>query len=136
MKKTPHNGLPGRRRFFRLLTWGVLFLFVWLLGRTTRRARHLQRHKRIVLPEELPEGVSFLEEVIVVRHGDRLTLLEARCTHLGCTIDRHEGNILQCPCHGSQFDEEGRVVKGPATRPLNHLSWHREKESGRIVVDG
>jgi cytochrome b6-f complex iron-sulfur subunit len=41
------------------------------------------------------------------------------CTHLGCTFpwNPHE-NQFQCPCHGSRYDSEGRVVRGPAPLPL------------------
>jgi cytochrome b6-f complex iron-sulfur subunit len=39
------------------------------------------------------------------------------CTHLGCTVEtRPEG--FACPCHGSRFDPQGRVTRGPATQPL------------------
>ena len=41
------------------------------------------------------------------------------CTHLGCTFpwNPHE-NQFQCPCHGSRYDHDGRVVRGPAPLPL------------------
>ncbi len=41
------------------------------------------------------------------------------CTHLGCTFpwNPHD-NQFQCPCHGSRYDREGRVVRGPAPLPL------------------
>ena len=39
------------------------------------------------------------------------------CTHQGCTV-AVEGRLLVCPCHGSTYDREGRVLRGPATQPL------------------
>ena len=41
----------------------------------------------------------------------------ATCTHLGCDV-RPSGEFLLCPCHGSTFAADGRVLRGPATRPL------------------
>lgn len=43
--------------------------------------------------------------------------LSALCTHQGCEV-RPGGAFLQCPCHGSRFDMEGRVLRGPAAAPL------------------
>jgi Rieske Fe-S protein len=42
----------------------------------------------------------------------------AICTHMGCTV-RADGNKLNCPCHGSQYDAlTGQVLQGPAVDPL------------------
>jgi len=38
------------------------------------------------------------------------------CTHLGCVPTRKDEGWL-CPCHGSVYDNSGRVLRGPA--PLN-----------------
>ncbi|MFW6296032.1 MAG: cytochrome b6-f complex iron-sulfur subunit [Halothece sp.] len=41
------------------------------------------------------------------------------CTHLGCTFPWNSNDEqFQCPCHGSRYDPEGNVVRGPANRPL------------------
>ncbi len=42
------------------------------------------------------------------------------CPHLGCTVERREGDYL-CPCHGSRFLQNGDVVNGPADRGLSYI---------------
>jgi Rieske Fe-S protein len=41
----------------------------------------------------------------------------ARCTHAGCALAVKDGGI-ECPCHGSKFELDGSVARGPATQPL------------------
>ncbi len=41
----------------------------------------------------------------------------ARCTHAGCALAVKDGGI-ECPCHGSKFELDGTVARGPATQPL------------------
>jgi len=41
------------------------------------------------------------------------------CTHLGCTFPWNPvDQQFQCPCHGSRYDPDGTVVRGPANLPL------------------
>ncbi|MCW7944797.1 [Fe-S]-binding protein [Streptomyces hygroscopicus] len=49
----------------------------------------------------------------------RVRALSARCTHLGCLVAFNRAEqAWECPCHGSRFGLDGRVLEGPATRPL------------------
>lgn len=44
-----------------------------------------------------------------------------RCPHLGCALRwNHREHSWDCPCHGSRFDEKGRVLNNPATDDLQH----------------
>jgi Rieske Fe-S protein len=47
------------------------------------------------------------------------TALSPTCTHQVCTITGISGSDFVCPCHGSTFDPNGRVVAGPAPAPLH-----------------
>lgn len=49
--------------------------------------------------------------------GGEYAVLSPICTHLQCTVNV-EGAVLLCPCHGSTYDRSGRVLRGPAMRPL------------------
>jgi Rieske Fe-S protein len=50
---------------------------------------------------------------------DDVRAFTAVCTHQGCTVATVVDGIIQCPCHGSQYDAgTGQVRRGPATRPL------------------
>lgn len=73
--------------------------------------------------------------VWVVRNTERLFVVYAKCTHLGCTPDWKESeNKFKCPCHGSGYDSEGINFEGPAPRPLDRC--HVELDAtGKIVVD-
>jgi len=63
---------------------------------------------------------------LVVRDPDRLFVIYARCTHLGCTPDwKSSENKFKCPCHGSGYDNEGVNFEGPARVPWTVLMSSR-----------
>lgn len=89
-------------------------------------------------PAELRPGEGRLVVVaglpaIVVNTGEGFTALSAVCTHLGCIVKwKAQRRQFFCPCHGGRFDLEGRVLGGPAPRPLARLEV--DELPGRIVV--
>ena len=73
--------------------------------------------------------------VWVTRTSDRLFVIYAVCTHLGCTPDwKASENKFKCPCHGSGYDSEGINFEGPAPRPMDRAKVSLDAE-GQIVVD-
>lgn len=78
------------------------------------------------LPEGQPVRVTLNgTDLLMVRNGERLMVVGNRCTHQGAPL--HKGVLkltgsiptVQCPVHSSMFRlEDGRVLRGPATRPL------------------
>ncbi len=64
----------------------------------------------------IPKGAS--DPVYVLALGNRrFAALSPICTHLGCTVEIEQSRLV-CPCHGSNYDREGRVLRGPAEFPL------------------
>jgi Rieske Fe-S protein len=70
----------------------------------------------------------------VFSDADGLFALSAVCTHLGCIVSQEGAGGFHCPCHGSRFDAEGRVIEGPAPRPLAYLDLQVSPD-GQLVVD-
>ncbi len=60
------------------------------------------------------------DRIAVIRTSDTTaTAVSAICTHAGCLCEYDPSHhTLDCPCHGSQFAEDGHVLAGPAVRPL------------------
>jgi len=73
----------------------------------------------------------------LTRHRGSIRAFASTCPHLGCNYAYDAGaHRFECPCHGSRFDLEGRVLRGPAANPLSHLSWAPAESATEIVVDG
>ena len=67
--------------------------------------------------------------VWVVKHSTKdLTVFSPICVHLGCHFDWHpEIKEFICPCHGSVYSITGKVLGGPAPRPLDTLPGRLEE---------
>lgn len=64
-------------------------------------------------------GTGFNQVAAYKDDMGKLHALSARCTHLGCIVTWNSNErSWDCPCHGSRFDIDGRVLEGPATTDL------------------
>jgi len=73
-----------------------------------------------------------MQRPIYVRRIDSgFTALLASCTHQGCQPEPI-ADRMACPCHGSEFGFDGRVLQGPAERPLTR--YEVTVEGSELVV--
>jgi cytochrome b6-f complex iron-sulfur subunit len=87
-------------------------------------------------PDEFAVGseTAFADlNLVLFRDNDGFYAVSAICTHLGCTVARSKDGFA-CPCHGSRFDNAGKVVAGPAPRPLPWLELARAAD-GQLIVN-
>jgi nitrite reductase/ring-hydroxylating ferredoxin subunit len=74
-------------------------------------------------------------QVAVANLGGELRAFDDVCTHQHCSLAEGdlEDTIVQCPCHGSQFDVvTGEVVEGPATDPID--VFEAREDAGELQV--
>lgn len=51
--------------------------------------------------------------------NDHLHIVGVECTHLKCIVKwNNDEKSWDCPCHGSRFSHEGKVLNGPASKDL------------------
>ena len=61
-------------------------------------------------------------EVAIYSRDNEIEVLENVCPHMGCQTAWNEAEqTWDCPCHGSRFAPTGKVIKGPATKPMKLL---------------
>jgi Rieske Fe-S protein len=105
---------------------------LWFVG-VNNKIKNSKKTK-IAIPNNLPNGITFIDKIIVNKNEDLFTVFSSRCTHLGCKIKSSENDNLVCPCHGSKFSFDGTPLNGPATKPLTKLNIVSDKSSGELVV--
>ncbi len=139
----PENNQINQRR--RRLVWNTVtaFLAVWFLAFfrffLPRTLFEPATVFKIGYPEEYGLGVDTKWQqkyrIWVDRTPDRLFVIYARCTHLGCTPDwKPADNKFKCPCHGSGYDSEGINFEGPAPRPMDRAHVERSPDA-QVLVD-
>ena len=147
-----------RRSFFRWVTGAAasligLGLAVPLIGYVISPAlkRRAQPWVEVGSSEDLSVGIpKQLEYVQTIQDGwmqsqthkavwavkqadDRVTVFSPMCTHLGCGYRWEDADHkFKCPCHGSVYDASGKVLDGPAPRPLDVLP--SKIEDGMLFV--
>ncbi len=125
----------NRKKFLKLSAAAIVlqFLIIWdnFVERTVKQ--HSSKSK-ISLPDNIPQGATFFKSVIINKDGKKINILSSKCTHLGCNINKLEDDKLVCPCHGSQFNLYGNVIKGPATASLRKLNYKTDPKTKEIVV--
>ena len=77
---------------------------------------------------EVPEA-----QAILVSTTGGLQAFSLICPHLGCEVETEEGGFV-CPCHGSRFNADGSLKKGPASQPLRPLRLEVSEE-GHLILD-
>ena len=151
-----------RRAFLERAVWllsGMLSmaLSVPLVGYLLAPLWHRERRRynvRLMAEEDLPLEGEVAEAIYtvtmrdgwrerrevriayVVNLGDQLLVLSNSCTHTGCGVRWvAEQSKFVCPCHGGEFDMQGRVLKEPPPRPLRRLAHQRKEGALWIEVE-
>jgi menaquinol-cytochrome c reductase iron-sulfur subunit len=141
----------SRRKFLEILTWSIaaiigVILSVPIIGyfldpifRRTALAwsevgpiGEINENKpaKLSFISRLQEGyfsTSTQRSVWVIKLGGELKVYSPICPHLGCEYSWSDADReFECPCHASIFGIDGRVLGGPAPRPLDTLNHKME----------
>jgi Rieske Fe-S protein len=77
------------------------------------------------------QTTGFSYPIFVRNRGGVLVALSGECSHEGCAVSA-SGTGFRCPCHGAQFDADGRVTAGPAD--VDMLSFDVNEANGEVVI--
>merc|ERR1719343_1394668 len=83
----------------------------------------------------LVQGLKGDAHYLIVKESGALEnyAINTVCTHLGCVVPwNRAANKYMCPCHGSQYDPTGKVIRGPA--PLSLVLAHCDDVDGKAVL--
>jgi cytochrome b6-f complex iron-sulfur subunit len=69
---------------------------------------------------------------LLIHTAAGFSALSLSCTHLGCTLEQKMDGFA-CPCHGSRFEADGKVLHGPATKELAVLRVE-QNEQGHVIL--
>lgn len=78
----------------------------------------------VIALDELTQKITKKGTVFILKNNDAIQVFDAHCPHMGCVLNFSESeNAFVCPCHSSKFSLDGTVLKGPAQKKLDTLSF-------------
>lgn len=125
----------SRNLFLRIVTGLIFAIAIWIWHTLTNFQLERENNLEFRHGQDIPMGISYFEKYYLYRTDHSMRAFLTKCTHAGCRIGAKTGTILQCNCHGSQFDAEtGKPLKGPAIQPLHEIECRFDKVTGQWVV--
>lgn len=128
--------MKSRRTFLRIGAVGLISFFAFIWNKLTLNHLEAVKKKSLTLPFNPNKAIAFSDDYIIVTQNNTTTVYSAHCTHLGCKIDKLEGDRFVCPCHGSQYDLGGKVLKGPAYNNLKEIPSSISEDGKNIIING
>jgi menaquinol-cytochrome c reductase iron-sulfur subunit len=153
-----HPDGQTRRSFHEVLIHGLMAVltatiaipavaYLFVAPKSKRRSNWVQAADITQLPPRQPEEVVFHRSRVdgwkvidekttawVVKLDDQnVVAYTPACTHLGCAYhwDEQQKYFL-CPCHTSAFGLDGKVLMGPAPRPLDRYAVR--VDNGKLFI--
>jgi nitrite reductase/ring-hydroxylating ferredoxin subunit len=88
----------------------------WLTGGDVHSAEEIQPNSGAVVRQGIKKLAIYRDS------AGQLHYFSAVCPHLVCVVHWNHGEkTWDCPCHGSRFDQEGKVLNGPANKDLEKV---------------
>lgn len=125
----------SRKTFFRVLSGLAFGVFVWVWHSLSQFQEEKENSLEYRHGKEIPMGISFYEKYYLVRNKESVRAFSTTCTHAGCRIGKGNETVLQCNCHGSQFEAAtGKPLRGPAIKPLHELDCRFDAKTDQWVI--
>ncbi len=93
------------------------------------------KKRKRTLPFDKSKQIAFIDEFIIINQAGETMVFLSHCTHLGCKINQTNNSKLVCPCHGSEYDLDGQVIKGPAYKNLRAVNFEISENSSQIEIE-
>jgi menaquinol-cytochrome c reductase iron-sulfur subunit len=149
---------PTRRKFYILLINGIMGVIGALLAvpaaiyllfppKARKGTQWVKTADLSTIPADKPTEISFqrtradgwqliTEKAtawVVKQPNNEVVAFTPNCTHLGCAYHWDDGShTFICPCHTSAFAIDGKVLGGPAPRPLDR--YQVKVENGVLQI--
>jgi cytochrome b6-f complex iron-sulfur subunit len=89
----------------------------------------MENNKQVMRKYVISKTEKYMQPICVFRIDDKTyTALLMLCTHNGCEL-QPQGDYLICPCHGSEFSNQGVVQNPPAEYNLKSFKVSENHES-------
>jgi Rieske Fe-S protein len=129
--------MVNRRNMLRVFVAGTAALLAWPVSWLFGKKQSIDLDQFPKLKEiggQIKINLNH-EDLLIIRDSEKtIRVFNAHCTHKGCIVKYNEKeNRIKCHCHGSQFDLDGNVLKGPAKKPLQAHAG--EIDGNQIIVE-